>query len=426
MLSDRQNRLLTGLVDGQLSSTERKLALQLLKESAVARAALKRLENDSQLLAALPHAQLPADFTAQLQAGLPKRPRTVANPPQERAGRRYWQSAGIYAAAASLLLALGIAYTQKSNVPAGTDVPEPDGITSTGSDIAANPREQGELPPFPGPDTKPVSVPPPVKTIAKQTEPPTKAQPDLNGIITAPVIKPTHLRENKNLVPIMLAMRDLEQEKHQKEIAEELTLAPAWRFDLRCMEGEAATNRLKRAFEQQGIRLLVEPDASDRQRLRLPNTTYVVLTENMSAAEALAILSNLRQVDRQEFARSRSSNQFVDVKLGKLSASDGARLSSLFGVSALLSETAATNHREISTDVKARDREMVARGRAPEILSGQVGQVNPNTVRTAFLVADAKSAIHKPSNESQQFLNSRQQPKPGLLQLLIVLTPRKG
>jgi hypothetical protein len=424
MLSDRQYRLLTGLVDGQLPPAQHQQAQELLRQLPAARALLEKLQADSDLLAALPHAQLAEGFTAQLQAALPPRTLQLARPPATPARRFSWRAAGVYAAAASLLLALGIAYMEKGGRPAGVVAPGPGGLVGPGSDIVATPPEQGELLPFPGPDTKLVtSIPPPAAT--RPEAPRSKPSPNLDSFHTAPVANIPRLRANEHRVPIMLAMRELEQEKHQKEISDELTLAPSWRFDLHCVESEIATNRLKKAFQQVGIRLLIEPDAGDRQHLRLPNTTYAVLAENLSPAECLAVLSGLRQVDRQELARSRSRNQFVDLKLAQLSKADAGRLPFLFGIASLAPEV-SPGRREISTDLKSRDRDVLARARALAIWSGQLPDAGQGAVRTAFLVADAKTANHKSSTESQQFLNARQQPKPGLLQCLIVLTPRKG
>jgi hypothetical protein len=422
MLSDRQYRLLTGLVDGQLPPAQRQQAQELLKQLPAARALLEKLQADSDLLAALPRAQLPEDFTAQLQAALPPRTLRLARPPETPARRFSWHAAGICAAAASLLLALGIAYSQKGGRPAGAGVAEPDGLAGPGSEVVVTPPEQGKLLPSPGNDKKLItSTPPPAAT--RPEAPRSKPGPNLDSINTAEVANIPRLRANEHRVPIMLAMRELEQEKHQKEIRDELTLAPSWRFDLHCVESEIATNRLKKAFQQVGIRLLIEPDAGDRQHLRLPNTTYAVLAENLSPAECLAVLSGLRQDDRQELARSRSRNQFVDLKLAQLSKADAARLPFLFGIASLAPEV-SPGRREISTDLKSRDREALARALA--IWGGQLPEAGQGAVRTAFLVADAKTANHKASTESQLFLNARQQQKPGLLQLLIVLTPRKG
>ncbi len=429
MLSDRHYRLLTGLVDGQLPSAERQQALELLKQSSAARAALKKLQADSKLLAALPRAQLSEDFTAQLQAALPPRKLKIARPTEELPRRFSWRAAGIFAAAASLLLAIGIAYSQKGNGQSGVLVPAPHGVSGPGTELANETPEPGKVPPIPGPDTKLIVDVSPPKIVSGTEVPHSKPKPDpgppsLDAIHSAPVTDRARLRANENRFPIMLAMRDLEQEKHQKEITEELTLAPSWRFDFHCVESEIATNRLKRAFQQVGVRLLIEPDAGDRQHLRLPNTTYAVLAENMSPAECLAIMSGLRQVDRQEFARSRTY-QFIDVKLAQLTKADAGRLPALFGISSLLPTVIETG-RELSPDLKSRDRDALARARALAIWSGRLPQPEQGGGRTAFLVADAKSATHKSTNESQQFLGSRQQPKPGLLQLLIVLTPRKG
>jgi hypothetical protein len=331
----------------------------------------------------------------------------------------------VYAAAASLFLAFAIAYWQKGGKPAGAGAIDPPGVTNPGTNVVEAPIPAEERLGHPQPEQNSVVVP---STSPAPTKPEVLVampKPDLESIHTAPVVNPPKLQANEQRVPLLLAMRDLDQDKQRKQITDELALAPSWRVDLRCVESEAATSRLRKAFQQQGIQLLIEPDAGDRQRLHLPNTTYAVLVENLTPAECLAMLTGLRQIDRQEFSRSRSNNQFIDVKVGLLTPADAGRLGTLFGIPPSL-PAPKTRPMAMSSDFDVRDKELVARMRAGALWQGQVQQGEQKAARTAFLVADAASIVHKPTNESQLFSSTRQAPKPGLLQLLIVLAPRRG
>ncbi len=425
MLPERLSRLLTGLVDGQLSAQEQAQAQELLRRSSEARTLLQQLQDDARLLGALPRAQLPVEFAEQLQARLLKRSLKVAYFSTKSERRFPWRYAGVCAAAATLLLALSIAFWQKSNatvevnpsLPGDTDFVE-DNREPKPTLVADNPTPASTIPGI----TKPpaISVPgisngvrPEVLRVIPQPETPPK-------ILTAEVETTKPLRKIET-EPLLLAMREIDQEKRRKEISEELTFAPSWRVDFTCLESEVATNRLKRALQGQGIRLLIDPDASDLQRLRF-KTPYAILVENVSQQECLGILVGLRQVDLREQKGSRSSNQFIDMKLGRLSSKDEGRLETLFGIKELNPEKKPT----VQAEPPLNGREASALVRAFAIWQGQKLPEGQGGARNAFLVADSKNRVRKPTTENQLFLNSRQPPRPDFLRLLIVLSARKG
>lgn len=423
MLPDRLSRLITGLVDGQLSAAEQKQALGLVRRSADARELLKRLQQDAQLVAALPRAQLPAEFNEHLLASLPKRALKAAEFSSKKHDRRFnLQHAGVYAAAATLLLALGIAYVQQSKPAretgdvAVTPGEPPVGTASTRTNVA-------ELLPSPRPDAvipvnltplPPGTATPGSELLANMPRP----EPDVLG---APLANNEPLRIPDPKVPLILAMSQIDQPRGRGRIAEELARGSVWRLDLNCQESEVATTRLKRALQEQGIHLLVDPDAADRQKLHFARTTYAVLVENVSQAECLGMLGGLRKVDRDEQARSRRGNQFLDLKLASLSTEDAGHFEQLFGFKAVIRDVT----KSVPAEVNSRDAGVMAAARAAAVWRGQ----NPEgqgAARIAFLVADIVGRVRKPSNENQLFLNSRQPQRPDSLQLMIVLTPRKG
>lgn len=421
MLPDRLSRLLTGFVDGQLSGSEQKQALELLSRSPEARELLQRLQADAQMLAALPRAQLPTEFNEQLLISLPERSLKIAEFSKTPERRFTFRHAGVFAAAATLLIALGIAFVQKSR-------PAVDGgssIASQGStDNNDNPPTLiAELLPSPRPEsTQPLTSTPvaPGTVVVRPEVLANMPRPEAN-VSTAPVAntEPLYIPDPK--VPLILAMREIDQPKGQGRLAEELARANLWRLDLNCQESEVATTRLKHALRDQGIHLLIDPDAADRQRLHFARTSYAVLVENVSQAECLGLVKGLRKVDREEQARSRSNNQFTEVKLARWSSEDGRHLEDLFGFKAAMRDAT----KSVPAEVNSRDAGVMAAARAAAIWREQNPEVQ-GTARHAFLVADIVGRARKPSNENQLYLNSRQPPRPDRLQLMIVLTPRKG
>ncbi len=312
MLPERLSRLLTGLVDGQLSAQEQALALELVRRSSEARTLLQELQEDARLLGSLPRNQLPVDFAEQIQAKLPKRTLKVADFSTKSERRYPWRYVGVVAAAATLLLAVSIAFWQKTKQPIEVDPSVPDspvfveGASEPKSTLVAD--TLTPAPPARGITKAPAIAMPgtvngpraEVLKMMPQLEPPNNLN-NPNKIMTAPVTLTKPLRKIET-EPLLLAMREIDQEKRRKEIAEELTFAQSWRVDFTCLESEVATNRLKRALQRQGIRLLIDPDASDLQRLRF-KTPYAILVENISQHECLAMLAALRQVDLQEQKR---------------------------------------------------------------------------------------------------------------------------
>ena len=422
MLADHHSRLLTGLVDGQLSPQEHQQAQELLRRSAEARKLLQDLQTDARLISSMPRVHLPDEFTRQVQEALPKRTLRIERPAEKPARRFSWRSAGVLAAAASLLLAVAVALSQRNNGPAQPLLPEPELPDIVRNDVE-NPEQAPPVKSPSLPDTKQLVSTPRPGVAAEALGMP---KPEGDSIHTAPVANAARLRDINLEVPLLLAMRELEKETRRQEVLEELALADAWRFDLHCQESEVATNRLKRSLQGQGIQLLVEPDALDRQRLRLPRTTYAALVENVTPKECLTLLNALREVDRQEFARSRSSNQFIDVKIGRMSSADSNRLESLFGIVPIREVDKAPLTRHVNPAVISRDPDVMIVARTRATWQEQKRPEGQGGERHAFLVADSATRVRRPSNEGQIFLNGRQPPKQGLLQILIILNPRKG
>ena len=97
-----------------------------MRRSSEARTLLQELQEDARLLGSLPRNQLPVEFAEQVQAKLPKRTLKVAAFSTKSERRYPWRYIGAVAAAATLLLAVSIAFWQKTKQPIEVDPSVPD------------------------------------------------------------------------------------------------------------------------------------------------------------------------------------------------------------------------------------------------------------------------------------------------------------
>src|SRR2546427_4795607 len=109
MLADREIQLLTAYVDGGPSPRGRKIAVELLQQSAEARALLEQFQHDAARLNSLPRHALGGEFSAQVLQAV----HTVALPIVAKRAARVrdvpaWL--GVALAAAILLMVSGGAF----------------------------------------------------------------------------------------------------------------------------------------------------------------------------------------------------------------------------------------------------------------------------------------------------------------------------
>jgi anti-sigma factor RsiW len=107
MLSEHDLELLTAFVDGELTRRQRKAVLRLLHRSSEARSVLQDFQENAHRLRELPHVRLGDHFAGQVIEAIAKRglrplPGPVAVP------RRHFRPWEMYAAAASILLVVGV------------------------------------------------------------------------------------------------------------------------------------------------------------------------------------------------------------------------------------------------------------------------------------------------------------------------------
>src|SRR5216684_1274193 len=107
MLPDRLSRMLAAYVDGEMGAHQRKVVLRLLRRSSEARALLRKLQEDANLVRQLPRRNLDADFAdlvmQRIAVGVPK-PARYQIPTSGSPVPVSWA----LAAAAAVLLAVGL------------------------------------------------------------------------------------------------------------------------------------------------------------------------------------------------------------------------------------------------------------------------------------------------------------------------------
>src|SRR5262249_36261150 len=132
------------------------------------------------------------------------------------------------------------------------------------------------------------STPPP----APEQSPPVVPQPDgnLETILTTPNPKMElfpQIADTK--LALILRLAQLDQPQPPKELADELQKDTAYRIELACHEGGRAMDRLRAAFQAQGIRLVIDHIAQDRLKLKL-RTSYALYVENVTPEEVTKVL----------------------------------------------------------------------------------------------------------------------------------------
>jgi hypothetical protein len=134
MLSERDLELLSAFVDGELSRRERKAVLRLLNRSSEARSVLQDFQEAAHRFQELPARHLGKDFAEQVLHALPKQ---AQQPIQERRKItiRRWPRWANYAAAAAIVLAVGISILWTNQRP---------GIEPVAKNNAATAIEVGE------------------------------------------------------------------------------------------------------------------------------------------------------------------------------------------------------------------------------------------------------------------------------------------
>jgi hypothetical protein len=423
MISPQELELLTAHVDGELTARQRRQVARLLRHSEEAREALRRLEDDSGRLRRLPRLAAPADLSADVVAaiarqGKPPAPR-LALPPR----RRVWPVWSGFAAAAAVLLVVGLAaFFLNSENPAANDA---------GNGVAGL-REREDEKPAPAPRPRevvrvPADEGPPVLPVPREVtggpgdtppapeEHPGTPRPAESG--SRPKVLATSDKDSfpgfervELSLPGVFRIHELDQEDEAARLLGQLkppanlrrpASAPrGFRVELLCRDATRGLDRLRTAFRLQKGRLVLDPAAQARAKKPLWKTDYAVFFENVTPEAVTDLLRAAARADR--LAAKKPSEMRFDGSLvvRGLSATDQRELESLLHVDPVRTRPA---------------------GKAPP---DGAAQPEPPPLRAIVvpLAASPPAGTRPPrSKEVERFLETRWPEQPGTIQVFLVL-----
>jgi hypothetical protein len=443
MLPDRICRMVTALVDGELSVQQRKVVLRVLRRSKEARELFRELRSHSEQIRQLPRLTLPAGFADQVLELIDKpviapiRPRVPAT---SAAVPIPW---GLAAAAAVLLaVGLGSYYCLSIIQHHGMGQAAVNGPESAPPSDGAQEALQGQVAVVPGEENGAAVNPseelkkPAAELVsgtagAKKDDAnaPGPAEPSEAGTLASQMRKPTSLETAEPKLPLTLVWRELDEEKSRKDLGERLHKGTAQRIELASLQPFGAVEQLQAAYQAQGIRFLVDESAQNSLKLRIKQPDYAIFSENVSVHEVLAILLHLRTEDRKHEGAQRPSGHFDSLIVNGLSERELGNMAPwLSPRSAMLPAAHRAKRLPNLVDIR-KPLSMATAALVEQALKGQGGPrppaAKPSTrpLERLALVVIAGGNLHFRDSSSQvrYFREHRSERQPGTMQLLVVV-----
>jgi hypothetical protein len=440
MLPERQVRLLTAYVDGELNTPQRRQVSRLLRRSPEARALLRSLQDDSRQIHNLPRLPAPVDLCGPILAAIgPTRPRLVNRPRPVRATYPAWTG---WAAAAAVLLAVGMGTFltcidtptrgpgQTANQGTTTQPDVGKGQPSVLDKHVARSTSPGKATEEPGPNP-PVDVPGPQRKqddsneksstptiqstpVPDRPEGPVLAAPDTKG--PAPRMERVELA-----LPIIHELFDLDRPENARKLREQLVTAPSFRIELLARDASRGLQRLRLAATSQKLSLVLDPIAQARLRKPQFRHDFALFVENITPADLVALLRAVARADRLSSDNRKSAERRFDgsVVVKELSSWDRKELADLLGVDPTTNRPAPPKtqpgldiRRSLGEQTGTDVADVLAGKRAPRPGTSQPDQ--------AILVLPLSSPRSR-SKEVRQFLDQRKPARTGTLQVFLVL-----
>jgi hypothetical protein len=433
MLSDRSRELLTAYVDGELTPRQRRHVRQLLRDSAAARELLRQLQEDASRLHGLPPPPLDQDLSAFVVNAIrerrlqPGRRRTRLPRPAEFPAR------ALIAAAASVLLLVAMsAYlfvVEWAPQPVTRFEPSNGPLTATVSDIAGRHEDAKEEPPPPPPHPEPTRLAKDVSDARPFVGPPApdgdtvrQPPPEEAPVHAAPLMELFQPGRVEVTLPVVLPLRDLAGEAGRTKLLAELRKDSAYRIELPCRNASRAFDRIQAALGTRDVGLIVEQAALARLRQPLWKTNYLFFAEDVTPEDLAAVLLEANVLDHKG---KPSEAQLADLVLTRLSRDHRKQLTDLLGVDPVAVPPRAPG--PLGTDPHMPLPELTA-SQVGEKLSGPAGKgtsaggapLRPPT-RQALALAYNPVRPRPGSPEVRRFLDARKPPRPGTLQILLIL-----
>jgi hypothetical protein len=371
MLSDELVQLLTAAVDGELSQRQRKAVAKLLQRSAEARELLRQLQKNVRKVHELPRHKLDADFSKDVVRAIVER-RLQPSAPRKPVVRRYWlRYVAAGAAAAMLLVSIGLVYY----------------VAMTGerasSTVASNP-------------TPAVKVVPDRDTVEADTVPQRK----LPNPLVAHLVEGVYSQYAAPIPPeraLSVAFQDLQKDdKANAQLAAELKKSPSVRLEVAVRNGPQAVERLQRAFKDNGIKLVIDPNSGNSLKQNLPTGEYWVYADNLRPEELAKILKQLA-ADEVQPSQNPRKTPFEKVTVSALNNAEQRQVVARLGADPAKLEGSSQGMMNNANNSKA---------------------VRPVTAERVAVVLPP-SPVSRPSEEVRQFLYQPNRPQPGALRVLV-------
>jgi hypothetical protein len=427
MLAPQELELLTAHVDGELSAAQRRQVESLLERSGEAREMLRGLEADADRLRRLPRLAAPVDLSAgvleeigRLAQRSPRRPTPA---PARTLKFPVW--AGVVAAA-GVLFAVG-AVSFVLNWPRDDAVKGGGGLVGADADkdkgIIRGP-EKGAIAKK-GPDKEDEG-----KSVAKGTPPDDKGKsgpekaPNKSTTPTAPggVLAAGGGDEQPKLerveldLPTIARLHELHKDEAAKALTGRLSKLRTARIELTTKDSPRAFERLRAAMQARKITPHIDPAVPARLKKTLVKSDVVVFVENVTAEDVVALLREIGAADREE------PRFHGPVVVKELARWDNKDLTDVLGIDPIRTRPAPPQ--KSGVDIRRELPEQTAR----EVVAALDGQGVP---RPGAEPAHHAYVSHLPASkprpaELKRFLDLRQPPKPGTLQVLLLVVRHVG
>ncbi len=348
MLADRDIRLLTAAVDGELSGRERKALQRLLQKSSEARAFLEQLRGDAGHIRGLPRPRLGPDFTGRVCQAIAERGlRPGAGHRAPAAKPAVWPAWGGWAAAAAVLVSVGIlSYlafprlfkgerrrsplvqnraVSPKRTPADQgpkDRPKLDGTIARASKGATPMVDEGG-PPKPDKKGAAAAQGPRDKKDGGRNPKPRAVGGSKHDWDLPPVAHGTP--------PLRVAVKDLEVKEAREKLRGRLARDTAFHAQLLCRDPGRGLDEIRGVFAAHGIHLLIDREAQARLKNPGLKTNYLLYTDDVKPDELVKILRQVGQADRMRAAREKVPVQFDTLFVNALAPAFRHRLEKHLG-----------------------------------------------------------------------------------------------
>lgn len=430
MLSPHELELLTAHVDSELSAAARRQVEGLLERSGEARDMLHWLEADASRLRGMSRRAVPVDLSAGVleEIGrLAQRTNGRAKPASPLPRLLRFPVWGGVAAAAAVLLAVA-AVSFLLNSPRGDPDKDPGGFAGKadekdkgnfpapdrGTVVKIGPdKDEGKaVAKVPDPDDKGKASPD--KSTGKAKEPPSpSAILAANGGESQPNLERVELD-----LPTIARLHELDKPEAGKALTERLSKVRTARVELTTKDGLRAFDRLRAAMLARKIHLHIDPATVARLKKTLVKSDLVVFVENVKPEDVVELLREAGVADRKA-GDPRFDGAVVVKELGRWDRKD---LTDLLGLDPLVNRPVPRSKTGI--DIRRELPEQTTR----EVVAALDGQGVP---RPGVEAAHHAYVSHLPSSkgrpaELMRFLDLRQPPKAGTVQVLLLVLRQVG